>query len=151
MSKVRQKIVGKSKNGALGKVLKGADIIGIGMAGFGAISSYNSYREEGSGIAPAIMKAGTEFALSEMMGLPGQLGLMAANTIPRALVNGGQTLDMMARDMQKQSIPLAFNNASFNDTQANYTMRQAGMKLAQASKYNLQQTLMGNEAQYMAN
>ena len=41
---------------------------------------------------------------------------------------------------------MPFYNATFNDTQQAYTMRQAGMQLAENSKYNLQQSLMGNEA-----
>lgn len=163
---VKRAIVRKSKDGATQAVKKGAQeaieevaesgfknvgFLGAGMSAIGAISSYNGYRENGDGVAPAIIKSGAEFAFYEMLGFRGALALGAAKSIPKGLIAGGQKLDMMARDMQKQSIPLAFNNAMFNDTQNNYTMRQAGMKLAQASKFNLQQTIMGNEAQYIGN
>ena len=38
---------------------------------------------------------------------------------------------------------------TFNDNQRAFTMRQAGMQLAKNSQYNLQQSLMGNEANYL--
>ena len=55
----------------------------------------------------------------------------------------------MSRSMNRGAINAPFSNATFVDTQQAYTMRQAGMQMAQASRYNLQQTLLGNEAQYM--
>ena len=50
-------------------------------------------------------------------------------------------------DRANRNIP--FSNATFVDTKQAYTMRQAGMQLAQASKYNLQQAMLGNEASMM--
>ena len=42
-----------------------------------------------------------------------------------------------------------FGGAQFMDTQQLATMRQSGMEMAKMSQYNLQQTLMGNEATYL--
>lgn len=135
---------------AIGKGAKfGAKNFGTGLAVVGGISTFNYNREKGDGVLTAGAKAGIDFAMGEMLGGWGQLAYGTAMVAPKAIIKGGQQLERMSRDMQKQSIPTLFGNASFNDTQGTYTMRQAGMKLAQASKYNLQQTLMGNEAQYL--
>lgn len=127
----------------------GAQHMGTIMATVGAVSTFNYSREKGDSVLVAGAKTGIDFAMGEMLGGWGQLAYGAATVVPKAVVKGGQQLERMSRDMQRQSIPTVFGNASFNDTQGTYTMRQAGMKLAQASKYNLQQTLMGNEAQYL--
>jgi hypothetical protein len=42
-----------------------------------------------------------------------------------------------------------FGDAQFMDTQQLATMRQSGMEMAKMAQYNLQQTLMGNEATYL--
>ena len=42
-----------------------------------------------------------------------------------------------------------FGDAQFMDTQQLATMRQSGMEMAKMANYNLQQTLMGNEATYL--
>ena len=51
--------------------------------------------------------------------------------------------------MDRTNRHVPFANATFVDTKQAYTMRQAGMQLAEASKYNLQQSLLGNEATSM--
>ena len=55
----------------------------------------------------------------------------------------------MQRNMNRQARRIPFNNSTFNDNQRAFTMRQAGMQLAKNSQYNLQQSLMGNEANYL--
>jgi hypothetical protein len=42
-----------------------------------------------------------------------------------------------------------FGGAEFHDTQQLATMRQSGMEMAKMAQYNLQQTLMGQEASYL--
>lgn len=119
-----------------------------GMSGYGAYSDYRDARNQGKGKLASIAKAGTEFAMGELMGawyLPYQM-LKAA---PAAVVGGLEGAAKMQRSMNKTSRQVPFQNSTFRDYNQAMTMRQAGMQMAQASRYNLQQTLMGNEAQYL--
>ena len=50
------------------------------------------------------------------------------------------------RDARNQ---MPFRNYTFVDGPQIATMRQAGLALARRSKYELQQTVMGNEARYL--
>jgi hypothetical protein len=85
----------------------------------------------------------------DAIGLPGMIGLGAIKSVPTLAVNGFLGATKMARSMDRSSRNVAFNNATFVDTPQAYTMRQAGMQIAEASRYNLQQTLLGNEASSM--
>ena len=119
-----------------------------GMAGYGAYGDYKDARERGRGKLTSLATAGTEFALGELMGawyLPYQL----AKSAPSMVVGGLEGMAKMQRSMNKTSRQVPFQNATFKDYSQAMTMRQAGMQMAQASRYNLQQTLMGNEAQYL--
>lgn len=119
-----------------------------GMAAHGAYTDYTDARNEGKGKLASIARAGTEFALGELMGgwyFPYQL----AKAVPSATVSGLEGMSKMQRSMNKTSRQAPFQNASFKDYNQAMTMRQAGMQMAQASKYNLQQAIMGNEAQYL--
>jgi hypothetical protein len=112
------------------------------------IGSYASAKNEGKSTIGSIGDAVAQTALFDvapvlMMTAPIIEGL------PKVAVGVGEKVAQMQRSMSMMSINKPFQNATFADNQQAYTMRQAGMKLAQASKYNLQQTLMGNEASYM--
>lgn len=131
---------------------KGKGILGMGMqhgfAAFGGISDYKDSRAKGYGQAASLAKAGTEFALGELLGgwyLPYTL----AKSLPAAAVSAAEGASKLQRSMNKTSRQVPFSNGSFKDHSQAFTMRQAGMQVAQASKYNLQQTLMGNEASYL--
>jgi hypothetical protein len=69
--------------------------------------------------------------------------------LPEAAVNGYEALGKLTRQMNQQGKQVPFVNAGFHDYNQAFTMRQAGMQMAQASQYNLQQSLMGNEAAYL--
>lgn len=119
-----------------------------GMAGYGAYGDYKDARERGRGKLTSLATAGTEFALGELMGawyLPYQL----AKSAPSMVVGGLEGMAKMQRSMNKTSRQVPFQNATFKDYSQAMTMRQAGMQMAQASRYNLQQAIMGNEAQYL--
>lgn len=141
-----------AKKGAENVVKKSGSLIGsamtVGMPLYFGAQEYKAAREEGNGVLMSGARAVGDFAVSEMMGW-GYLGLQLAPMIPKAAVGIAEGLNAMSRNMNRASVAGPFANATFNDTQQTYTMRQAGMQLAQASKYNLQQTLMGNEAQYL--
>ena len=84
-----------------------------------------------------------------MLGWKGQLALMAVKAIPGAVVKGADMLYKENRRMNSAANQQAFGGAQFQDTQQLATMRQSGMEMAKMSQYNLQQTLMGNEATYL--
>lgn len=137
----------KSVNGIANK-LKLGSAIGIGMNSLFAISDYKDAREQGSSRIGSVARSAGSFALYEALGwwtLPFQL----APEIPKAAVNGYEALGRLTRQMNQQSKQVPFVNSSFNDYNQAFTMRQAGMKMAEASRYKLQQTLMGNEAAYL--
>lgn len=124
-------------------------IVGGGFAAMSGISTFNQSRESGNDVVSSAAKAGFNVMLTESVGFLPYVGIQLAGAAGKGVVQGGQQLNRMARDMQRQSVPSIFRDANFMDTQANYTMRQAGMKLAEASKFNLQQSIMGNEARYI--
>lgn len=119
-----------------------------GMSAHGAYMDYESAREQGKGRLASLAKAGTEFALGEMMGL-WYLPYQAIKAAPSAVVGGLEGMAKMQRSMNKTSRQMPFGNSTFKDYSQAMTMRQAGMQMAQASRYNLQQAIMGNEAQYL--
>ena len=119
-----------------------------GFSAFGAYSDYKSAREQGYGKIGSLAKAGTEFIMGEMLDgwyIPYQL----MKSAPSMIVGAAEGAAKLQRNMNKTSRQVPFQNAQFRDYNQAMTMRQAGMQMAQASRYNLQQTLMGNEAQYL--
>lgn len=119
------------------------------IPGFFAITDFNNRKERGQNVIQAGAGAAANFAFTEMVGLKGFLALGAVKALPSVAVNTMETLDKMGRSMNNINKNTPFSNMRFNDTQANYTMRQNGMQIAKASRYNLEQTLLGNEAQYL--
>lgn len=123
----------------------------IGVAGNVAFvgSSYKTAREEGKGQLGSIASAAADGIMWDVVGMKGMIALGAAKMLPGAVVGGVEKLSALQRSMTNNSINSPFHNATFADSQQASTMRQAGMKLAESSKYNLQQSLLGNEAQYL--
>lgn len=122
--------------------------IGIGINSLMAYSDYKTAREEGSGVIGSVAKAGTTFALGEVLG-GWMIPFSLAPAVPQLAVGAVEGIGKMQRQMNKDARRIPFVNSTFNDYQQAFTMRQAGMQLAQNSQYNLQQTLLGNEAQYL--
>ncbi len=123
--------------------------INVGLPLYFGASEYQRARNEGEGIAMSGARAVGDFAMGEMLGFKGYLALSAASAIPSGVSGVINGLNSMSRNMNRAAVSGPFSTAMFQDTQQNATMRQAGMQMAQASKYNLSQALMGNEAQYM--
>jgi hypothetical protein len=148
--------VGGLKN-TVGKIMDGKLMKGVGIGTMATIGmnawqlgdTYNMSRQEGNGKLGSAAKAVGETLMMDAMGLPLYLGTQAVMAAPKAAVKAATGISQMSRSMSKQSVNKPFMNATFFDNQQAYTMRQAGMQMARASKYNLQQSLMGNEAQYM--
>jgi len=76
-------------------------------------------------------------------------GYHALKDGPRLAVEGMAAADTWRRNPARSNSNEAFVNAQFEDTQQVHTMRQAGMAIAQRSRYNTQVAMMGNEASYM--
>lgn len=136
-------------NKNFGSKLKSAGTIaGVGINGAFALSDYKDARQQGHGRVGSVAKAASTFAMGEVMGmwmLPYQLAASA----PQMAVSAIEGIGKYQRQMNRDARRVPFNNATFNDYKQAYTMRQAGMQIAQNSQYNLQQTLMGNEANYL--
>lgn len=139
------KILGSS--GAMEKIGVGA-MFNLGLNGMFAVSDYKTAREEGSSRVGSVAKAAGNFALYEAMGW-WTLPFQAASALPSAAVSGYEAVGKLTRQMNQQGKQVPFVNSNFQDYNQAFTMRQAGMQMAQASKYNLQQTLLGNEAAYL--
>lgn len=124
-------------------------IFNMGLAGWSAVDSYQTAREEGSGVGMSLVSAGVDAALPMMLGGWQYMALQAAMEAPGAIMKAHDALGTYQRNMAKSASNRAFANAHFDDTQQAFTMRQAGMAIAERSKYNMQQARMGNEARFM--
>lgn len=116
-------------------------------AAAGAVSEYKNARRQGHGVVSSVARAGVDFALGEAMGIYYPLFLLAKEA-PGMIVKGSEMLYKENRKMNSMANQQIFGDAQFQDTQQLATMRQSGMEMAKMAQYNLQQTLMGNEATY---
>lgn len=119
----------------------------MGIPLFFGVQEFQSSREQGRGVVESGLRAGADFMLGEAMGSKYLLFNLAMAAPPLA-VSAYQTIDQMSRYNNSDNRNKPFANARFQDSKPAYTMRQAGMELAKASRYNLEQSLMGNEASY---
>lgn len=139
-----------AKSTIVKKVFSKSNLLtGAVIPGFFAVNEYNYARNQGNGVLMSTARAAGDFVLSEALGW-GYMGLLAASALPSLAVTGYQAVDQMTRNNFSRSQNLPFANSRFRDSQPAYTMRQQGMQLAKASKYNLEQTLMGNEASHFS-
>ena len=129
------------------QVFSGRNLGAVLNLGF-AISDYNEARNAGDGVVKSAAKAGAQFVAGEMLGA-WMFPVMLAKQVPSIAVNTIEATQQMTRQMNSTSRIQTFGEAQFRDTQQLATMRQAGMEMAKMSQYNLQQSIMGNEAQYM--
>ena len=123
--------------------------IGVGITAFQTVKQYKDSRLEGKGKVRSVVSALSNTVMYEAMGPGLAIGIGVAETLPKLAVEGVLKLNQLARSMDRTNRNVPFANATFVDTKQAYTMRQAGMQLAEASKYNLQQSLLGNEATSM--
>ena len=123
-------------------------VFDIGLNAALAISDYKDARDSGKGVVGSAAKAGALFAAGEVL-QGAMFPVMLAGAIPKMAVGAIETTQKMTRQMNNMQRIQTFGESYFQDTQQLATMRQAGMELAKMSQYNLQQSIMGNEAQYM--
>lgn len=134
-------------NQYLKRALSGRNLNALMNLGF-AISDYHEERNAGEGVLKSGAKAGALFVAGEMLG-GWMMPVMLAKQLPTLAVSAVETTQNITRKMNSTARVQTFGEAQFQDTQQLATMRQAGMELAKMSQYNLQQSIMGNEAQYM--
>lgn len=134
-------------NPYLKQVFSGRNLGAVLNLGF-AISDYNQARNAGDGVIKAGAKAGAQFVAGEMLG-GWMMPVMLAKQVPTMAISAIEGTQKITRQMNSSGRIQTFGEAEFRDTQQLATMRQAGMELAKMSQYNLQQSIMGNEAQYM--
>jgi hypothetical protein len=124
-------------------------ILDIGFNLFGAVGDYKNARREGHGVISSTARAAASFAIGEMMGFWGYMGFTVAKEVPKLAIKGVELLYKENRKMNSAANNQVFGGAQFYDTQQLATMRQSGMEMAKMAQYNLQQTLMGNEATHL--
>ena len=129
------------------QVFNGRNLGAVLNLGF-AINDFNEARDAGDGVIKAGVKAGAQFVAGEMLG-GWMFPVMLAKQVPTMAVSAIEGTQKITRQMNSTGRIQTFGEAQFQDTQQLATMRQAGMELAKMSQYNLQQSIMGNEAQYM--
>lgn len=134
-------------NPYLKQVFSGRNLGALLNLGF-AVSDYNEARNAGDGVVKSAVKAGAQFVAGEALGM-WMMPVMLAKQVPTIAISAIETTQNVTRKMNSVSRIQTFGEAQFQDTQQLATMRQAGMELAKMSQYNLQQSIMGNEAQYM--
>ena len=122
--------------------------LGTGINAAFTYSSYKDSREQGNSRLLSGAKAAGEFVLFDALGW-WALPFTMLPELPSAAVSAYEGIGKMTREMDRQSKQIPFANSTFTDFNQAVTMRQAGMKMAQASKYNLQQAMLGNEATYL--
>jgi hypothetical protein len=132
---------GVAKFGKLDMAMSAVNILG-------AVGDYKAERRKGRGVVASAITAGAKFAVFEALGawaLPVQL----VSALPGMAIKGADMLYKENRRMNSAANFQVFGDAQFMDTQQLATMRQSGMEMAKMANYNLQQTLMGNEATYL--
>lgn len=120
-----------------------------GLNGYFGLSTYQEARQEGHGVVGSAIRGVGETALAATLSLPGYLAFEAARNIPSLAYDAFIWQKDYRQQLGREQKQLAFQNAAFQETQATYTMRQAGMAIAERSRYNTQQAMLGNEARYM--
>jgi hypothetical protein len=124
-------------------------VLDVGFNLFSSIGDYKDSRRKGHGVISSAARAAGSFAVGEMLGFWGGMGVTAFKLAGTGIVKGTELLYKENRRMNSAANNSVFGAAEFQDTQQLATMRQSGMEMAKMAQYNLQQTLMGNEATYL--
>jgi hypothetical protein len=124
--------------------------MGTAINAFFGATDYLSAREQGDGVFSSLGQAALGFALPEMMGTKLYMGTMMMSSLGGLAMDMYESANQYMRAKEKSARDATpFKTNTFVDNQQIYTMRQAGMALARQSKYNLQQTTIGNEARFL--
>lgn len=124
-------------------------VAALGGSVWAGHAEYSRAVKEGQGTGSALMRGAAEGLMVDILGLPVYAGLHLMAGAPRAATGAMEALGQYSRGLQQERPNMPFRNNTFMDTQQTYTMRQAGMQLAQRSRHNLQHALLGDEAKHM--
>jgi len=125
------------------------DVMSWGLNGYFGLDAYQEARQEGHGKITSAARGIGETALAATLSLPGYLAFEAVRNAPSMAYDFALWQSDYRRQLGREQKQLAFQNTAFQETQATYTMRQAGMAIAERSRYNTQQAMLGNEARFM--
>lgn len=132
------------------KFWDGSRIFGAAVGGYFFYETYKDERAQGNSRISALGSGAMSFIMPELLSFKGYLAYEAIKAAPGALLSAGQSISQQVRQMERAGQDMApFKSNTFVDSQQIYTMRQAGLALAEQSKYALQQSLMGDEARFM--
>lgn len=124
--------------------------LGTGLGLYFGYDMYKDERAQGNTRLGSLGNAALAFVLPELMGFGTYLGYEFVKNAPSLILSGAQNISQTVREYERDVQNQApFRANTFVDSQQIYTMRQAGMALAEQSKYALQQSLMGDEARFM--
>ena len=146
--KTRRTVKNASDAADAAKNVSKAGLVTTGINVISTIEDYKDERRKGHGVISSAAKAGAKFAMYEALGL-WAIPVALVSNAPGAIIKGADMLYKENRRMNSAANFEAFGGAQFMDTQQLATMRQSGMEMAKMANYNLQQTLMGNEATYL--
>ena len=124
-------------------------VLAAGTSVWAGHDAYTRAMKEGSGTTSAVARGVGEVVMVDIMGLPLYAGFHAMRWAPGAATRAVEGLGTHARGMQDHRPTMPFRNNTFMDTQTTYTMRQAGMQMAQRSRHNLQHAMLGEEARFL--
>ena len=143
-----QKVINATLKNEAGQYSLGK-ALGTGLMIYSPIAGYGERRDAGEGVVSSLVKTAGEEALLAMTGFWPYMGYELLKN-SGALVEAGESLATQRRAFYADSQYQApFRTNTFVDNEQLYTMRQAGVALAQQTKYKQVATLMGNEARYM--
>ena len=132
------------------KFWDGSRIFGAALGSYFFYDTYKEERAQGNSRISALGSGAMSFVLPELLSFKGYMAYELIKAAPGALLSAGQSVSQQVRQMERAGQDMApFKSNTFVDSQQIYTMRQAGMALAEQSKYALQQSLMGDEARFM--
>lgn len=125
--------------------------VNVALTGYFGYDAYQEAKRSGSGTAGALGSAATSMALPFLLpgGMLGYLGFELATSAPGLAVDAYRGIRDYRRKLGQEQRHLAFQNASFQDNQQTFTMRQAAMAIAERTRYNRDIALQGHEAKYM--
>lgn len=125
--------------------------INVALTGYFGYDAYQEAKRSGSGTVGAMGSAMSSMALPFLLpgGILGYAGFELATSAPGLAVDAYRGIRDYRRKLGQEQRHMAFQNASFQENQQTYTMRQAAMAIAERTRYNREVAMMGREAKYM--
>ena len=125
-------------------------VFNVGLNVASGYMDYSDARDRGASVPGALAEGALGFILPELMGIVPYIGYQVASGVGSFAVGTYQNAQVQMRQLDRDARnQMPFRNYTFVDGPQIATMRQAGLALARRSKYELQQTVMGNEARYL--